>query len=245
LISHALVLAAGKSTRIAEVSGGQPKPLLSIGGKPVIAHALGWLHDFGIRNVWVNLHYRPNDIRSALGDGRQYAVLLNYSFEPEILGTAGAFRRLANEWKDTTLIVYGDNLVRFDLSAMQQKHRETGALVTIALFDPAVNPNSRIAGGRVAIDSSSRITAFVEGGSTAGTAAPYVNAGVYLVEPAVERLIQEGTQDFARDVFPELMRHGQLCAHVIEPSAYCIGLDTPESYRVAEELVNSHEVTLA
>jgi mannose-1-phosphate guanylyltransferase len=242
MISHALVLAAGKSTRIAELAGGQPKPLLSIGGKPVIARTLDWLHESGVRNVWVNLHYRPNDIRSALGDGRRYGVTVNYSYEPEILGTAGAFRRLATEWRSTTLVVYGDNLVRFDLTALQAAHQGSGAPVTVALFDPDVNVNSRIAGGRVAIDDSKRVVSFVEG---ATSDARLVNAGVYLAEPAVCASIGEGFQDFARDVFPALVQARALQGYVMEPSGYCIGLDTPESYRTAEDLVNSNAVALA
>lgn len=239
----ALVLAAGKSTRIASVSGGLPKPLLSIGGKPVIARTLEWLSESGVGDVWINLHYRGDDIRSALGDGSRHGVRISWAHEPEILGTAGAFRALAAHWAgtDPVLVVYGDNLMAFDLGAFAAFHARAGARGTVALFDPARHLNTRIAGGRVRLDAASRITAFVEGGTGEG----YVNAGAYLLDPSVAADVAPGFQDFGRDVFPPLARAGALAGHLLEPSGYCLGLDTPESFAVAEQLVASRQVALA
>lgn len=236
----ALVLAAGRSTRIAGVSGGMPKPLIPIAGRPVLARTLLWLAEQDVREVWINLHHRPDEIRAAIGDGSAFGVRVSYAHEPEILGTAGAFRALAPEWTDATLVIYGDNLMAFDLHALVRAHQQGGADATVAIFDPARHVNSRIAGGRVRVSEDGRVTEFVEGGE-----AGFVNAGAYVLEPAVAARIGPGFQDFARDVFPALVAAGTLRGHVLEPAGYCIGIDTPETLATAEHLVATNQVQLA
>jgi NDP-sugar pyrophosphorylase family protein len=237
----ALVLAAGHSTRIASVSGGAPKPLLEVAGKPVLARTLEWLAEFGITDVCINLHYRPDDIRAAIGDGSRLGVRVDYAFEPEILGTSGAFRGLAPRWTDTTLVVYGDNLMRFDLDRFRKAHRDGGSDATVALFDPERHRNSRIAGSRIHVSPDGLVSSFSEGASAS---TGYVNAGAYLLEPRVVNAIPDGFSDFGRDVFPALVAEGRLRGYLIEGTGYCLGLDTPESHRNAEQLISSKQVVL-
>jgi NDP-sugar pyrophosphorylase family protein len=237
----ALVLAAGKSTRIAAASAGLPKPLLPIAGRPVVARTLEWLSGAGIRDVWINLHYRADDIRSALGDGSAFGVRIQYALEPEILGTAGAYRALASHFDETTLVVYGDNLMSFDVASFVAAHRRTLASATIAVFDPERHMNSKIAGGRVMIDDAFHVTSFEESASNTG----YVNTGAYLLEPRFAAAVGPGFQDFGRDVFPRQLASGGVCGYLIDPAGYCLGLDTPESLRIAEQLISTKQLVLA
>lgn len=254
-----LVLAAGKSTRISPVSAGEPKPLLSLGGRRLIEWSLTWLASHGVRSVWINLHYRPESIRAVVGTGERYGLRVRYSHEPEILGTAGGWRRVVfgtdaaadgggagvrGGGAGTWLVVYGDNVMRFDLAHFVAAHRAYGGLATIALFDPSVHANTGIAGGRVGIADDGRITEFREG-APAGPGPPsLVNAGAYLLEREVADSVAEGFQDFGRDVFPALLGTGRVYGHVLERRGFCLGLDTPESYRVAQSLVEGGEVVL-
>ena len=244
MIGHVLLLAAGHSTRIAAVSGGLPKPLLKIEGKPVLVHHLEWLTAHGVRSAWVNLHYQPDVIRSALGNGERFGLSLSYSWEPSILGTAGAWKKLEAEWVETSLVIYADSLMRFDLSRFRDVHRASGALATVALFDRASHPNTGIAGGHVEIAEDGRITRFVEGGVASGNGPRYVNVGAYLLEPEMRERIGSGFQDFGRDVFPQLAAQGCLEGHVLEDGGFCLGLDTPQSFQTARELISSARVTL-
>jgi NDP-sugar pyrophosphorylase family protein len=244
MIDGVLVLAAGKSTRIASRSRGLPKPLLEIGGKPVVGHTLEWVAGYGIRSVWMNLHYRPEAIRHALGDGTRFGVALRYSSEPEILGTAGAWKKLCAEWRRTSLVIYGDNLMRFDLREFLHAHARGGALATAALFDPTVHAHTGIAGGHAVLGADARVVRFVEGRAAPGLA-PLVNAGAYLLEPTVCTWIADGFQDFGRHVFPRLAASRALAGHVLERDAFCLGLDTPASFDRAEELLRVGSVSLA
>jgi NDP-sugar pyrophosphorylase family protein len=239
----AFVLAAGLSTRIASAVGGHPKPLLRLAGETVLGHNLRWLASHGIRDVWVNLHFRPEDIQAAIGDGTRFGVTVRYVYEPRILGTAGAVRNLSSEWTNTFLVVYGDNLVRMDLSSFVRFHLEKKAAISVAVFDREKHVHTGIAGGRVERASDGRITSFHEGGGEMSL--NLVNAGVYLLEPRVVRQIPAGQfYDFARDLFPRLLAAGEAMFGYIM-TGFCLGMDTPESHERAISLVESGTVLLS
>lgn len=245
MLGGVLVLAAGKSTRISSLSGGLPKPLLDFGGKPLIGWTLDWLAAAGVEEVWVNLHYKPEALRGALGDGSRYGIRIRYVHEPEILGTAGAWRNVAGTWGSTSLVVYGDNVMRFGLDAFLAAHRRSGAMATVAVFDPMRHRNTGIAGGHVVLAEDGRVKEFREGVPPRPGRAEYVNAGAYLLEPELVGRIPPGFQDFGRDIFPTLLADGLVHGHILEDSGFCLGLDTPASYAEAQRLLGAEEVRLS
>jgi NDP-sugar pyrophosphorylase family protein len=244
-IPGVLVLAAGKSTRIQPISGGVPKPLLVVRERTILERNLSWLAQSGIDSVWINLHYRPEDIQDAIGDGSELGLQVSYSLEPEILGTAGAYKNLESHWKGPTLVVYGDSLVRFDLTKLLNAHKNPNADVTIALFDQQTHLHTAIAGGRVVMDNHNRIIEFVETGAGEMSRSTLINAAIYLLEPEILDLIPPDTfYDFARDLFPKMLAEGYyLQGHLID--GYCLGLDTPESYAKAMSFIESEQIKLA
>jgi NDP-sugar pyrophosphorylase family protein len=224
-----LVLCAGKSTRITSIGKGIPKPLIDLGGKSVLQQNLHWLSQAGIREIWINLHYRPDDIRAHL-TGMQ----VQYIYEPEILGTAGAIKNLCKEWTETFLVIYGDNLFNFSLDEFYLFHKKNKALATIALFDRERNLNTGMAGGQVVLRGS-RIESFIEG--SAEKISPYVNAGAYFLEPEILNYIPSGVAyDFGKELFPQLIaKEVPICSYLID--GYCLAIDTPESYHRATQLL--------
>lgn len=245
-MTKALVLAAGLGSRIRDVAGDLPKPLMPFGGAPILAHNLRWLAASGVTHAWINLHYGADAIRSRIGDGSAFGLAITYVYEPELLGTAGALGNIAADVGETMLVVYGDSVVRFDLSALQARHRASGAQATVALFDQDRHLNTGIAGGRVRVAADGTIAEFVEGPGAAGLSS-LVNAGVYAVEPAVLDLIAPGRLvDFGRDVFPAMLAQGRkLGAHVIDETGLCLGLDTPESHAAGQRLLAEGRLVLA
>lgn len=241
----ALVLAAGKSTRIAGVSAGLPKPLIPVDGEPILAHTLRWLSAYGVTDIWINLHFQPETIRQFVGDGCAWGVRVSYSEEPEILGTAGAVKKLEKEWTEDFLVVYGDNLLGFDLRRMRETHARSAALGTIAVYDWTRDAHSGIAGGRVALDADGRVAGFQEGRGEGEGLSKWVNAGVYLFRPEICEDIPLNTFcDFGRDVFPALMKEGRrLQAFPI--GGYCLAADTPEALARTESLIAGGRVRLA
>ena len=233
----ALVLAAGMGSRIAGVADGVPKPLIQVGGMPVIVRNLLWLRANGIEDIWVNLHHRPDEIRAVVGDGQQFGVQVRYSYESALLGTAGAAKKLEEQWDDAFVVVYGDNIVGFDLRAMCSRHRRCGADATIAVFDPAKDMHSGIAGGRVCMGEGDRVEGFSEGNAALRQPdVQWVNAGVYVLSHAVCGSIPEGkASDFGKDVFPALLTQGlRVMGYPI--NSHCLAVDTPEALRETERI---------
>jgi NDP-sugar pyrophosphorylase family protein len=236
------VLAAGKSTRIATLAQGLPKPLMEINGETILARNLKWLAQSGIEEAWINLHYRAELIQDRIGDGSQLGLRVRYSHEREILGTAGGVRQIASDWKDSLVVLYGDSLVRVNLNLMQQEHRERGADVTIGLFSRMQHPHTGLAGGTVTIGPDGSLTSFNEGPGAESSS--LVNAGLYLLEPeAIERIPPASFYDFGRDLFPQLLASGApINSHLID--GYCLGIDTPEAYGRALRLIEEGSVRL-
>lgn len=226
----ALLLAAGKGTRLGGASGGVPKPLTDVGGTSPLQHAVQWTAAERPECIWINVHADAARVRSLIGQDAD-GVPIHYSLEPELLGTAGAWKKLEEEWTDTSLVIYGDNFMHFDLRSLLVSHRNAGALVTIALFDPVRHANTGGGGGR-AVLRHGRVTRFVEGGADG-----LVNAGAYCVEPELRSRVAAGFADFGHDVLPELAREGGLAGHVVENGAYCLGIDDPSRLSAARALL--------
>src|SRR5712691_11586591 len=86
----AMILAAGYGERLWPLTADRTKPALPVLGKPLVGYVAEYLAKYGIRDVLVNLHHRPESVQAALSDGSRFAVRLQYVHEPEILGTSGA-----------------------------------------------------------------------------------------------------------------------------------------------------------
>jgi NDP-sugar pyrophosphorylase family protein len=243
--TKALVLAAGVGSRIRSISGDLPKPLMPFAGTPILARNLRWLAFGGVRDIYVNLHHQADAIRAQIGDGSSLGVRVTYVYEPQLLGTAGALANIADLYgfSETMAVIYGDNVIKCDLAALQADHTAHKAECTIALFDQGKHSHTGIAGGRVVVDGAGDVSGFAEGAKSGSN---LVNAGVYALEPSILDLIPRGALvDFGRDVFPAMLAAGRsLRAHVIEPDGYCLGLDTPEAYHTGIDLVQSGKVRL-
>jgi NDP-sugar pyrophosphorylase family protein len=244
---RALLLAAGLGSRIRTVVGDLPKPLASVAGAPILAHNLRWLAGSGVSDVWINTHYRAEQIAEAVGDGSPFGLAAHLVYEAELLGTAGALGNIAEVVEDGMLVVYGDNLLRFDIAALRRTHAAAGAEVTLALFDQSRHRHTGIAGGRVLLDDAGRVSGFTEGAEGAEGGSSLVNAGVYVVSASILDLIPAGRLvDFGREVFPAMLSSGRrLQGHVIEATGFCLGLDTPESFAAGQALMESGQLVLA
>jgi mannose-1-phosphate guanylyltransferase len=199
---RALVLAAGIGSRLHRYTDDRPKPMLEIGGEPILGYNLAMLAAAGFDEVIVNLHYAGNVIRDYVADGSRWGIRVAYSEEPELRGTAGALIPLADRLVGTFGIVYGDNLNELDLKDMVDHHREHRALATIAVW-----PREDVAQSGVAeFDDGGRIERFIEKPSPGETKSHWVNAGVVVADaPLLDAIPRDRPSDLGRDVFPKLL----------------------------------------
>src|SRR5262245_52658837 len=130
-----MVLCAGFGTRLGEATRELPKPMLELQGHPLLAYILGHLRSQGFGEIAINLHFKPEAIRSYFGEQVQANLRLTYSYEPELLGTGGGVKNVEQFFgrEECFLVQYGDVLTDQDFSAMMAFHRKRKALATLLL----------------------------------------------------------------------------------------------------------------
>src|SRR5207248_2467076 len=123
----AVIMAGGEGTRLRPLTSNQPKPMVSIVGKPCMEHVVELLARHGFEDVIVTVAFLPQAIRSYFGGGESLGVELSYSVEESPLGTAGSVRLAAGRLDDTFLVISGDALCDLDLTRLVEFHREKEA----------------------------------------------------------------------------------------------------------------------
>jgi NDP-sugar pyrophosphorylase family protein len=162
----ALVLTAGLATRLRPLSLVRAKAAVPVAGEPLARRVLRWLGSAGVTDAVLNLHHLPHTLTSLVGDGSDLGVRVRYSWETPVLGSAGGPKRalplLASQVPGSTfLIVNGDTLTDVDVTAVVGRHRQSGALVTLAVVENA-EPEKY---GGVVVDGDGLVTGFVTRGS--------------------------------------------------------------------------------
>ncbi len=202
----AMILAAGLGTRLRPLTEEISKPMVPIVNRPVMEHIVELLARHGFREIFVNLHYHPEVITKHFGDGSKWGVTISYSYEEELLGTAGGVKRLERELgSDTFLVISGDALTDLDLTSLTDFHRKTGGLATLVLT-PVEDPSKY---GVVIVDEDRRIRGFQEKPSRSEARSNLANSGIYVFEPGVLDMIPAGQfYDFGSQLFPRFVEEG-------------------------------------
>ena len=203
--AQAMILAAGKGTRLKPLTDDTPKCMLPIAGKPLLEHTIAHLRRCGVANLMINVHHLSQTLMDYFGDGSRLGVKISYSQENTLLGTAGGVKNVAAFFKGTFFVVYGDNLSTCSLKKLHKFHADKNSMLTVALHyreDPTQS-------GIVETDEEGRIIRFFEKPAPAQIFSRWVSAGILVVEPQVLDLIpQNAACDFARDIFPNLLNGG-------------------------------------
>ena len=223
----AIILAGGQGTRLRAVTGDQPKPMVPLLGRPLMEHILRLLRNNGFREIRAALAYRPERIMDYFGDGGSFGVSLSYCVEREPRGTAGALRA-CREFigNDDVLVMSGDAACDFDLRTLCRRHRESGAAASIAL----TRNESPLRFGLAVTDADDRIRCFVEKPSWPRVVTDLISTGIYVLSPrAVEAIPENTVFDFAKDLFPALLRRGETLLGLPTEGYFC-DVGTPESY---------------
>jgi mannose-1-phosphate guanylyltransferase len=198
-----MLLAAGLGTRLRPLTYEVPKPMVPVLGRPVMDHIVRLLAKHGFQDIVCNLHYFPDQIRDRFGDGSRRGVNLSYSYEEELLGTAGGVRNVRDHFGgETFLIISGDALTDIDLTALWQAHKEKGGVATLSL--KRVDDPSQI--GVVILGDDGRIQGFQEKPDPAEALSDLGNCGIYVMEPEIfDYFPDRPFVDWAQDVFPALL----------------------------------------
>ncbi|MCL1903779.1 MAG: sugar phosphate nucleotidyltransferase [Oscillospiraceae bacterium] len=204
----AIIMAGGQGTRLRPLTCSVPKPLSLLCGRPVVNYILDLLDEHGFDEAIFTLGYKAEQIEQLFENGRYKGIRLRFSHEDSPLGTAGcvkkAFKMFNSASPDDFLVISGDALCDFNLTAAIRRHKETNAQATI-ITKRVDDPREY---GLVLTEKSrdGRITGFSEKPSYLSCIDDCANTGVYVLSPAVMELIPDNAPcDFARDVFAKML----------------------------------------
>lgn len=226
------ILCAGLGTRLSSLNLNCPKVMVPIGGKPLLEHHLELFRSQGILEICLNLHAMPEMIKHYFQDGSRFGIHLTYSYEPELLGTAGAIGKMKN-WigNEPCLVFYGDNLtyVRFDPLIQFHKNRQS----SITLF--TYESKEPWTGGIVETDQDGKVKLLVEKPDREKCPTNCISSGIFILEPSILHLIPEQTfSDFGKDIFPKIISKN-IPFYALKTNGYIQDIGTPERYAKVEK----------
>lgn len=213
----AMILAAGKGTRVRPITHTIPKPLIPILQKPVMEFLLELLRQHGFDQIMVNVSHLAEEIESYFRDGQRFGVQIGYSFEGRIdedgtlvgeaLGSAGGLRRIQDFnpfFDDTFVVLCGDALIDLDLTAAVKWHKQQGSLATV--ITKSVPKEVVSSYGVVVTNNAGQIQSFQEKPSVEEALSTNINTGIYIFEPEVIDFIPPNQKyDIGSELFPRLV----------------------------------------
>jgi len=208
---RAMVLAAGLGTRLRPLTYEIGKPMVPVLDRPVMEHILDLLSRHGFEEVIANLHWFPEAIETHFGKR------IVCRFEPELLGTAGGVRNCADFFgREAFLVISGDALTDIDLTALMERHRQSGGVATLAVKQVSDTREY----GVVLHDRQGRITGFQEKPEPDEALSDLGNCGIYVFEPEIfDWFPKRPFVDWANDVFPALLEN-DVPFHIHETREY-------------------------
>ncbi len=237
-----VIMAGGFGTRLKPLTINRPKPMVPVANRPIMEHIVTLLKRHGVTDLISILYFQPEHITNYFGDGSAFGVRMEYVTADADYGTAGAVRNAAGRiGEERVLVISGDVLTDFDLSAAVAEHEMRGAEATIALTS-VENP---LAFGIVITDhETGRIERFLEKPTWGQVFSDTINTGIYILEPSALARVPERTAfDFSKDLFPQMLREeAGLFGHVAE--GYWRDVGNLDEYRRAHEDVLAGRVKL-
>jgi mannose-1-phosphate guanylyltransferase len=222
----AVILAGGEGTRLRPLTLAMPKPVVPVVNVPFLQYQLELLKKHGVTEVILSLGYQPQKIEAVLGDGSGLGMKIHYAIEQSPLGTGGAYKNAERLLDGPTIVFNGDILCDLDLTAVLRQHRSHHATATLVLTR-VQNPSAY---GLVETTDNGCITRFLEKPSADEITCNTINAGTYILEPEVLKVIPTGENySFERGVFPGLLRD-QRPVYAFVSEGYWIDIGTPQKY---------------
>lgn len=220
----AMLMVGGLGTRLHPMTKQIPKPLLPVGGRPLLFTILDQLLAAGITRIFLSLNYRGDDIRQAVSGEARYAEAVRYVEENDRLGTAGALSLLPERPGQPLLVMNGDLLTKVDFEEMVRFHLHERNVMTVALTTQKV----KVPYGVARLEGT-RIIEMVEKPEHTH----FVNAGVYIIEPYVLDRVPSGTYVDMTTLIDDLIAN-DLRVGSFPVREYWLDIGTPDQLAKAE-----------
>jgi dTDP-glucose pyrophosphorylase len=231
----AVVMAGGFGTRLQPLTTHTPKPMLPVGGKPLLEHIIDQLKSSGIENINISTFYHGDKIQNHFGDGESSGVNIGYLTEENPLGTAGALKQLDGKAENPMLVMNGDILTNVDFKAMHKWHQENSAILTVAVYKYELQVPYGVVECR-----GGYINRLVEKPKQSF----FINAGIYLLSPEALEYIPAGRFFNMTDLIEVLRIEGEKVA-AFPIHEYWLDIGKHDDYQKAQDDVNSGKLKKA
>lgn len=214
----AVVMAGGEGSRLRPLTIRRPKPMVPIAGKPVMEHILNLLKRHGITEVVVTVQYLASNIEDYFGNGSQLGMRITYSREDVPLGTAGSVKNAEEHLTEPFLVISGDALTDYNLSALIEYHTRKQSLATLTL----AHVHNPLEYGVIITNEDGHITQFLEKPSWGEVFSDTINTGIYMLDPQVFRYFEKDKSfDFSQELFPLMLKKGDPIYGYVADGYWC------------------------
>ncbi len=247
----AIILCAGEGRRLGNLTENIPKPMVGIGGKPVLEHLILLCKKNEIEDIFLDTFYLSDVIKKYFGDGSKLGVKIKYPFKEMPLGTSGAINHFREFLQgEPFFLIYGDNLTNLNLSRMIKLHKQKKALVTIYLYHEKISDENTTP-GCVVLDKNNFVKEFIQNPTKEQQVhlekipndKKFTNSGIYLIDPKILNYIPQGESFFEKNIFPLIIKKG-LRIYGFTEECYIREVGQMSRYLKAKEEVESGAVKL-
>jgi len=222
---RAIILAGGKGVRLVPVTEVIPKPLVPLGGKPIMEFVIRQLRRHGFSRITLAVGYMADLIRAYFGDGSKFGVNIDYSYESEPLGTVGPLA-LINGLDDTFLVMNADVLTDFNYRDLVNFHKTQGGIATIGAYQRQVTIDL----GVIKADGDHRVEGYLE----KPTISHLVSMGIYVFDPAILSYIRGNDYLDFPDLVNLLLKDGKQVSY-LPHHGYWLDIGRHDDYAQAVE----------
>jgi len=222
----AVILAGGLGTRLRPLTNNNPKPMLPIGGKPILEHLIDWTKKNGIKSIVLCVSYLRETIEDHFGDGERFGIKIEYAVSKKQLATAGQLKTAEKFIEGDFVCMYGDSIFNFNLKNMIKQHSTKKALITMSLNEYKTN----LPYGVIKTSRSGRVTSWDEKPEIKAN----VNMGCYIMNSKVFDLIPKNKPYGMDEVIKKAMKRKDIVNSFITKKGFS-DIGNKESYKKACE----------
>lgn len=232
MTQKAIILAAGRGSRMEDLCKDLPKPMLEVGGRPILAHTIEHLLKNGISEIGINTHYNHQVINNFIKD--YYPTnKIHIVYEEELTGTAGALRNFKDFLSDQKqfIVIAGDILTDYPYQELLKFHQTTRAEISFVYHE------RRKSNSLLEVDKRGKVTSFQErprDNAFKESQNNKINSSIYCFNLEVlDSIAHQGVLDIPRDIFPSYLKEQKLYATPLKGRRWAI--DTPARLKEARK----------
>ena len=220
----AVILSGGLGTRLQPYTTFLPKPMLPLGGKPILEHLIEWSKKNGVKSIVLCVSYLRKSIEDYFEDGKRLGVKIEYAVSDKPLATAGQLKTAEKFIDNTFVCMYGDSIYNFNLKNMIKQHQQRKSFVTMSLYEYKMN----LPYGVIETTKNNRVIAWNEKPEIKAN----INMGCYVMEPEIMKFIPKNKPFGMDNVIKSAMGKKRLINSFISKNEF-IDIGNKEAYKKA------------